>query len=121
MPQIEETTAGVKKLLEYLQPHKVCGPDQLPHRVLKELADVITHPLREIFQACLDTSTVPHQLRLTNVTPVFKKCDRSSAANYQPVFLTCICCILNEHIIGKTIVTHFDLHNILTDSQHGFR
>ena len=53
----------------------------LPPRVLKELADVIADPLREIFQAILDTCTVPNQWRLANVTPVsFKKGDRRSAA-----------------------------------------
>ena len=51
----------------------------------------------------------------------FKEGDRSSAANYRPVSLTSICCNLNEHIIAKAIVNHFELHNILTDAQHGFR
>ena len=120
MPEIEVTTVGVKKLLENLQPNKACGPNELPPSVLKERNDVIADPLREIFQASLDTSTVPSQRRLNNATPVFKKGDRSSAANYRPVSLTPICCKLNEHIIAKAIVNHFLLRTILTNSHHGF-
>ena len=127
MLEIEVITAGVKKLLENLQPNKGRGPAQLPPRVtlLKEIADVIADPLKEIFQASLNTSTVLSQCRLPNVTTVLKKGYRNSA-NYQlyplPVSLTSICCKLNEHIhvIAKAIVNHFELHIIPTDSQHGF-
>ena len=60
---MEVTTAGVKKVIYNLQPNKVCGPDQLLPRVLKELAVIADHP-RKIFQVSLDTSTVPSQCRL---------------------------------------------------------
>ena len=42
-----------------------------------------------------------------NVAPVFKKGDRHSPANYRPIFLTCVCAKLLEHIICKEIMSHF--------------
>ena len=55
------------------------------------------------------------------MTPIFKKGDRSKAANYRPVSLTCISCKLMEHVISSNLMKHLEEHSILTDAQHGFR
>ena len=38
MPEIEITLNGVVSLLQKLKPFKACGPDQIPNRILKEVA-----------------------------------------------------------------------------------
>ena len=53
--------------------------------------------------------------------PVFKKSDKSLAANYRPISITCILCKVFEHILASNIVKHLDGHGILYDLQHGFR
>ena len=53
--------------------------------------------------------------------PVFKKGDKSSAANYRPISLTCILCKVLEHILASNIVKHLDAQGIMYDLQHGFR
>ena len=53
--------------------------------------------------------------------PVFKKGDKSLAANYRPIFLTCILCKVLEHSLASKIVKHLDGQGILYDLQHGFR
>ena len=55
------------------------------------------------------------------MTPTFKKGDRSKAENYRPISLASVLCKLLEHIIHSHIMIHFDTHNILSDTQHGFR
>jgi hypothetical protein len=40
MPVIT-VSIGVQKLLQKLNPQKACGPDQIPARILRDLADVI--------------------------------------------------------------------------------
>ena len=40
MPEIT-VSIGVQKLLQKLNPEKACGPDQIPARILRDLADVI--------------------------------------------------------------------------------
>ena len=42
------------------------------------------------------------------------------ASNYRPVSLTSVCGKLLEHIIYSGVMNHLNLHNILTDAQHGF-
>ena len=53
--------------------------------------------------------------------PVFKRGDKSLAANYRPISLTCILCKVLEHILASNIVKHLDGQGILYDLQHGFR
>ena len=41
MPDISITVEGVRKLLSQLNPSKASGPDKMPPRILKELANEI--------------------------------------------------------------------------------
>ena len=97
------------------------GPDQIPARILRDLADVIAPPLTLIFQKSLDEGNIPNDWRTANVTAIFKKGERYKASNYRPVSLTSLCCTVQEHIIISSILKHLDAHQILTDCQHGFR
>ena len=121
MPEITVSIEGVQKLLQKLNPQKACGPDQIPARILRDLADVIAPPLTLIFQKSLDEGNIPNDWRTANVTAIFKKGERYKASNYRPVSLTSLCCKVQEHIIVSSILKHLDAHQILTDCQHGFR
>ena len=50
-----------------------------------------------------------------------KKGKKSDPSNYRPVSLTCIALKILEHIVHSHVMKHFELYNILTDCQHGFR
>lgn len=115
------TVEGVIKLLRRLNPRKACGPDLLPARILKELADEIAPLLTTIFQVSFRDGQVPKDWKMANVTAIFKKGDKYKASNYRPVSLTSLCCKIQEHIITSNIPKHLEDHNILTDCQHGFR
>ena len=64
---------------------------------------------------------MPKDWKLANVTPLFKKGDKSDPGNYRPVSLTSITCKILEHVIYSSIVNHLDKHNVLCSHQHGFR
>ena len=115
------TTHGIQLLLEKLDPAKAPGPDQLPTRVLKLCAKQIAPVLQVIYSQSLDHGTLPHDWLSANITPVFKKGNRNTPANYRPISLTSISCKVMEHIIFHHIMSHFDSSNILNPLQHGFR
>ena len=56
-----------------------------------------------------------------NVSPIFKKGEKSAAANYRPISLTCILCKVMEHIVASNVVKHLDSNGLMYDLQHGFR
>ena len=123
IPDINITVNGIYKLLGGLNPHKATGPDEITTRILKEAAAELSPAvtlLQGVFQASLQQNTPSDWLK-ANVVPAFKKGDRSKAENYRPISLTSVLCKLLEHIIHSHIMTHFATHNILSDTQHGFR
>ena len=54
------------------------------------------------------------------MTPIFKKGDRSLASNHRPVSLTSVCGKLLEHIVYSEVMNLLNLHDILSNAQHGF-
>ncbi|MEW8544204.1 MAG: reverse transcriptase family protein, partial [Candidatus Thiodiazotropha sp.] len=121
MPDIVVNQEGVLKLLKKINPHKACGPDMIPARILRDLAEEIAPILTVIFQRTISLGEVPDDWKSANVTPIFKKGDRFKASNYRPVSLTSLCCKMQEHIITSSVMVHLEQYRILTDCQHGFR
>jgi hypothetical protein len=115
------TEKGVNLLLKKLDTTKATGPDLIPTRILKEAADEITSFLTSIFNKSITSGEVPTNWKLSNITAIYKKGDKTQAVNYRSVSLTSICCKLMEHIIYHHIMNHLEDHNILADHQHGFR
>ena len=91
-----------------LKPGKAAGPDKLKPLLLKELRDEIASIIKVIFEKSLQTGKLPSEWVTANVMPVFKKGDKSLAANYRPISLTCILCKVLEHFLASNIVKHLD-------------
>ena len=124
VPPIEDfriSAEGILKLLKNLKPGKAAGPDRLKPRLLQELCTEIAPVLQIIFERSLQTGKIPSDWSKALVAPIFKKGDKSSAANYRPISLTCILCKVLEHIIASNVVEHMNKHDLLYDLQHGFR
>ena len=123
-PKMEEFSIscnGILKLLQNLKPFKAAGPDRLKPLLLKELREEIAPIIQIIFERSLQTGKLPADWCRAQVTPIFKKGSKSSAANYRPISLTCILCKALEHIIASQVVKHLNSHDLLYDLQHGFR
>ena len=101
-----------------MNPSKALGPDEHP-RVLKEVATELGPVFAHLFQQTVDTDEIPKEWSLANISPLFKKSDRSLACNYRLVSLTCVPCKLLEHI--SNIMAHLDGYKLLSDRQHAFR
>ena len=112
---------GVEKLLRNLNPSKATEPDQIPARLLKELAHELAQPVTKIFQATYDTGELPNSWKEAWISAVYKKGPKSLPSNYRPVSLTCILAKLNEHVINTHVRRRIDTHDIITSSQRGFQ
>ena len=121
LSDIDINIAGVTKLLKEINPYKATGPDCIPAKLLKEMAEELSPSLALIFTASLQQGKIPQDWKKALVTPLFKKGDQNNPTNYRPVSLTSICCKLLEHIIHSNVITHLNAHNIISDTQYGFR
>ena len=92
-PGMSPHVDGIYQLLSNIQQHKASGPDNLPARFLKEVANEISPTLSLIFQASLDQGTLPSIWKTAKiVVPVYKKDSKSDPCYYRPVSLACIYC-----------------------------
>ena len=119
--RLQISISGVLDQLNKLNPSKAQGPDGIPSWFLNKYAAQLAPILHNIFQLSVDSSKVPEAWKNANVTAIFKKGSRTEEANYRPISLTYVASKRLEHIIQSHVMKHLELHNIFTDSQHGFR
>ena len=115
------TVEKVISKIEKLNPYKSPGPDGFLPRVLREVSKQVAPHLTAVFNKSLETGIIPEDWRLANVTPIYKKGDRKEAGNYRPISLISVVGKLLEGIITDATVEHLETHNLIMDSQHGFR
>nr|VZI07880.1 unnamed protein product [Spirometra erinaceieuropaei] len=62
----------VRRELEALNESKSPGPDEIPSKLLKELASELSVPLSMLFQTSFDIGTLPVDWKLAHITPLHK-------------------------------------------------
>ena len=118
---IEVQEHEIVKYIDKIKVNKAPGPDAIYPIVLKELKSVIAKPLAYIFNQSLRSGVIPEDFKIANVTPIFKKGDKTKASNYRPISLTSIAGKIQESIIRDRIVNHIEEFNLINNTQHGFR
>jgi len=118
---IEISVEDVKSRLAALREDKSPGPDNFSPRLLKKISEEIAVPVTVLFNRSMKEGDVPMDWKTANITPIFKKGSRNCPGNYRPVSLTSLLSKLMESIVRDEIVKHLDIHNLIRDSQHGFR
>jgi len=86
----------------------IAGGDGLSSSFLKELEVVIVKPFLIVFRKSLEDGVVPHDWRVANVTPIFKKGSKKNPANYRPVSLTSQIGKICERILKAQIINFLD-------------
>ncbi|BHF62279.1 hypothetical protein SprV_0200526100 [Sparganum proliferum] len=114
-------TAVVERELKNLKEAKCSGPDNIPAKFLKELANELSKPLAHIFRSSFELGRLPSEWKTANIFPIYKGGARTNANNYRPVSLTCICCKIMEAIVKKATMEFLEQGHLLSDLQNGFR
>jgi len=114
------TKEDIKEKVKNLKPNSAPGNDEITVKQIQVMSHLICKPLEIIFNKTIESGIVPLSWREANVTPIFKKGDKSIASKYRPVSLTSICGKLMESIICDKLVEHLTSQELLFNSQHGF-
>ena len=88
--------------------------------LLKSCVDVLSKPLFMIFQKSFEEGKLPQDWKLANISPTFKKSEKTESENYQPVSLTSVPSKVMESIIRDKIVKDFEKNNLYNAHQHDF-
>ena len=117
---VDFTEETVYDKLCKLKANKSPGVDGIYPVVPKILANVISKPLSHIFNQSLLYNIVPHDWKLANVTPLFKKGPKNKVSSYRPVSLTSHVCKIIEYILKDNINNHLEQNGLIRNSQNGF-
>ncbi|BHF79251.1 hypothetical protein SprV_0602237100 [Sparganum proliferum] len=115
------STAVVERELQNLKEARSSGPENIPANFLKELANELSKPLANTFRSSFESGKLPSEWKTANIFPICKGGARTSANNYRPVSLTCICCKIMEAIVKKATIKFLEQNHIPSDLQNGFR
>ena len=102
--KLEEIQDQMKKL----NPRKAITFNNIPCKALKN-SNECSLILKNIFNDCLSKGEFPLELKTADITPVFKKDDRTQAKNYRPVSVLPIVSKIFERIIHEQLISHFEI------------
>ena len=89
--------------------------------LLKKCINEIVNPLKHIMDLSFKNGTVPDQLKIAKIVPVFKSGDPRLADNYRPIALLSNFSKIIEKVMYVRLNNYLSINSILSDSQFGFR
>ena len=110
----------IMNIIADLKEDKAPGPDDIHNCVLKAAPESISVALEIIYNRSLMFGEVPEDWKKGNITPVYKKGNKSNPNNYRPISLTSVISKIIERKIREKILHHLDVNNLISASQHGF-
>ena len=95
--------------------------DQIPSFVYKHIAEIISPYVSSLINHSVQNGVFPACLKLTRVTPVFKKGERSDVKNYRPISTQIFLSKIYERIMQKRLVAYCDEFSLIYHKQFGFQ
>ena len=99
----EISLESVLKTVKSINPNKATGPDNIPNKVLKMAAEILSPSLTAIFNRSLSMGIYPDDWKMARVLPIFKSGDKEDIGNYRPVSI--ISAI--SKVFGRLFMTSF--------------
>ena len=121
LSNIQTTENDLLNVLKSLNVNKSPGPDGIHPKILRELCNELSYPLKVLFDKTMNEGKLPKGWKEAEVRPIFKnKGSKSSPGNYRPVSLTAVICKIFEKFVRDALCKHFTDNNLLSEEQYGF-
>jgi exonuclease III len=117
----DSDAAEVYEVINKLKIRKAAGIDALNASACRSVAHCISLPLSHIFNASVQEGQFPANMKLGKMVPIYKKGNRKELANYRPVTILPVLSKVFERMVYNRLYAYFSLHNLLSESQYGFR
>ena len=107
----------MRELLK-IYPKQATTGNSIPSKTLKLSADISADILQNLFNM-LSTGNFPGNMKLANITPVFKKKDPLKKENYRPISILPAISKIFERFMQQQIVGYME--NFLSPYLYGYR
>jgi hypothetical protein len=115
------TSDEVIKLISSISDKKATGLDQIPCKLLKLSAPIVSKSLCDILNLSIKTAIFPDDWKLAKVSPIYKGDAKDNVGNYRPISVLSAISKVFERIVFDQLYTYFNENNLLHKNQSGFR
>jgi hypothetical protein len=115
------TPSAVFKLLSSLQEGKAMGLDEIPAKLLKCAASVISDSLCNLFNCSIATGVFPDDWKIAKVKPLHKGDAKDLLNNYRPISVLSAVSKIFERIVYDQLQAYLNENGLIYDKQSGFR
>ena len=98
----------VCRVIKNIDSSKAYQKDNIPPKILKENADVLSSFLKDDINLSFDKGKFPGNLKNADITPIFKKVDRNSKSNYRPVSILPTLSKIYEKLLYQQMYEYFE-------------
>ena len=95
--------------------------NEIPSFIYKTFSTSLADPISILSNKMLVIGVFPDTLKISRVTPIYKKDDRGCTGNYRPISNLSNLNKIFEKLIYKRIYLFLDTFNLLNEFQFGFR
>lgn len=118
---VKVSPLDVEKIINLLSNEKAPGVDGIRVKDIKYLRNILSPILAKFVNMCMSQSIYPDQLKNAIIRPIYKSGSHLEYANYRPIAILSVIDKIVEKIIVGQISGFLEKHDVLTDTQHGFR
>jgi hypothetical protein len=109
----------VKQIISKLDIKKSMGYDYISPKMIKISGQYITPIITDLINYCILNHVFPNDLKLAEISAIFKKNDRLNKANYRPISILIVLSKVYEKVFCARINTYF--HNIFSPYLSAYR
>ena len=117
----EVTISDVFKKLQEVNVARATGHDNIPNKILKIAAPVISLSLADLFNLSITTNTFPDDWKVAKVFPLFKSGERNDPNNFRPISVLPTIARVFERLVYEQMYAYFTENNLIQPRQSGFR
>ncbi|KAL9962520.1 hypothetical protein ACROYT_G031627 [Oculina patagonica] len=97
------------------------GPDQLPAKYLKLVADLISGPLTYIINSFVNNLSFPEAWKVARITPIPKVSHLIENADMRPISILPVLSKVYEKLVHRQVVEFIETRTIFKDNISGYR
>ena len=110
---------SIKNGISELNPSKATPFKSIPPKLLKSESEIVSEPLQIIFNNSIEHSSFPDELKLSDVSSLFKKDVKTFKGNYRPISVLPTVSKVFERLMSTQISAHMSQY--LSSLLCGFR
>ena len=119
---IEETSSDeIKKIVNAFSNKSSCDVNDISMSLVKRVFESLVEPFVHICNLSFNTGTLPDNMKIAKVVPLYKSGSKNVFNNYRPVSLLPQFSKILEKLFNNRLDSFITKYDILSKSQYGFR